>query len=54
MNNEIMAIALVAMMFAFAASTPYVFGPAPFVFKAVEDPEHDTAIVVETGARRGR
>jgi hypothetical protein len=37
MNNAIMATVMIAMMFAIAASTPYVFGPAPAViFKTTE------------------
>jgi hypothetical protein len=54
MKSEIMATVLVAMMFALAASTPYIFGPAPAVlFKTTEGDDSESTIT-DVGRRRGR
>jgi hypothetical protein len=57
MKSEIMATVLVAMMFALAASTPYMFGPAPAVlFKTTEgdDSDDNDGAISDVGRRRGR
>ena len=55
MNNAIMATVMIAMMFAIAASTPYVFGPAPAViFKTTEGDSLTDSTITDVGGRRGR
>ena len=55
MNNAIMATVMIAMMFAIAASTPYVFGPAPAVlFKTTEGDSLTDDSITDVKARRGR
>jgi hypothetical protein len=55
MNNAIMATVLIAMMFAIAATTPYVFGPAPAViFKTTEGDSLTDSSITDVGGRRGR
>ena len=55
MNNTIMATVMIAMMFAIAASTPYVFGPAPAViFKTTEGDSLTDSTITDVGGRRGR
>jgi hypothetical protein len=55
MKSELMATVLVAMMFALAASTPYIFGPAPAVlFKTTEGDDSDDITINDAGRRRGR
>lgn len=55
MKNEIMATVLVALMFAIAASTPYVFGPSPAViFKTTEGDSLTDSVITDVGGRRGR
>jgi hypothetical protein len=55
MKSEIMATVLVAMMFAIAASTPYIFGPAPAViFKTTEGDSLTDNPITDVGAKRGR
>jgi hypothetical protein len=53
MKNEIMATVLIAMMFAIAATTPYVFGPAPsLVFKTTEGDSSTDSVISDVGNRR--
>ncbi len=55
MNNAIMATVMIAMMFAIAATTPYVFGPAPAViFKTTEGDSLTDSTITDVGGRRGR
>jgi hypothetical protein len=55
MKSEIMATVLVAMMFAIAASTPYIFGPAPAViFKTTEGDSLTDESITDVGQHRGR
>jgi hypothetical protein len=55
MNNAIMATVLIAMMFAIAATTPYVFGPSPAViFKTTEGDSLTDSSITDVGGRRGR
>jgi hypothetical protein len=55
MKSEIMATVLIAMMFAIAASTPYIFGPAPAViFKTTEGDSLTDSTITDAGGRRGR
>lgn len=52
MKSEIMATVLIAMMFAIAATTPYIFGPAPsLVFKTTEGDSPDS-VISDVGNRR--
>jgi hypothetical protein len=55
MKNAIMATVLVAMMFAIAATTPYIFGPSPAViFKTTEGDSLTDSPITDAGGRRGR
>jgi hypothetical protein len=55
MKSEIMATVLIAMMFAIAASTPYIFGPAPAViYKTTEGDSLTDSSITDVGGRRGR
>jgi hypothetical protein len=55
MKNEIMATVFIAMMFAIAATTPYIFGPAPAViFKTTEGDSLTDNPITEVGQHRGR
>ena len=53
MKNEIMATVLIAMMFAIAATTPYIFGPAPsLIFKTTEGDNPTDSAIIDVGNRR--
>jgi hypothetical protein len=55
MNNAIMATVMIAMMFAIAATTPYVFGPAPAViFKTTEGDSLTDDSITDVAHRRSR
>jgi hypothetical protein len=56
MKSEIMATVLIAMMFAIAATTPYIFGPSPAViFKTTEGDDSSTdSSITDAGTRRHR
>ena len=54
MNNAIMATVMIAMMFAIAATTPYVFGPAPAViFKTTEGDSLTDSSITDVGNVEG-